>query len=201
MKAKPREVLQDTLALDRGYLVRRVENGLLGKSAAVVAMICVPMVSGCSGGESKREYKVPRALCGIAVDRSDLTAFLPVGKNISVTSDSGIDWRRCNVVVDNTSVVNVTQFWLEKGRTTAYFARGQTLDDPKESMEGGRFLYSGYEAFGKTKSCVDKKYGQELYTAVQAQGSKHRDADAMKRLILAYTREVEKSAACTTPPQ
>ncbi len=97
--------------------------------------------------------------------------------------------------------MNLTQFWLEKGRTTAYFARGQTLDDPTESEQGGRFLYSGYEAFGKTKTCVDKKYGQELYTAVQAQGSRHRDTDAMKRLIVAYTKEVEKSAACTTPPK
>ncbi|GAB2937973.1 hypothetical protein [Streptomyces heilongjiangensis] len=181
--------------------MERTEGGLPGKFAAVVTILCLPMIAGCGGEEPEREYAVPRTLCGTAVERNDLAEFLPAGKEISVTLHSGVDWQRCNVVVDKTSVVNVTQSWLEKGRTTAYYARGQTLDDPTESTQGGRFLYSGYEAFGKTKKCVDKKYGQELYTSVQAQGSKHRDAEAMKRLIIAYTNEVEKSAACDTPPQ
>lgn len=181
--------------------MRRAEIGLPGKFYVAVTMVCLPVIAACGGEEPEREYAVPRTLCGTAVVHKDLAAFLPAGKKISVTLRSGVDWKRCNVVVDKTSVVNVTQSWLEKGRTTAYYARGQTLDDPKESTQGGRFLYSGYEAFGKTKTCVDKKYGQELYTSVQAQGSKHRDADAMKRLIIAYTKEVEKSAACDTPPR
>lgn len=58
-------------------------------------------------------------------------------------------------------------------------------------------MYSGFEAFGKTRGCVDTRYKQELYTVVQAEGSKHRDAEAMKHLILAFTGEIEKSAECT----
>ncbi|WP_432031752.1 hypothetical protein [Streptomyces antibioticus] len=41
------------------------------------------------------------------------------------------------------------------------------------------------------------KHQQELYTVIQADGSKRRDADATKRLVLSSTEAVEESAACT----
>lgn len=68
-------------------------------------------------------------------------------------------------------------------------------------QKGGRFLYSGYEAFGRTQDCVDDEYGRELYTAVQARGPKHRETDAMKRLIVSYTEQVQDPAACAEGPR
>ncbi|WP_327343278.1 hypothetical protein [Streptomyces europaeiscabiei] len=154
-------------------------------------------LSGCSGDEAKREYAIPRTLCGIAIDSDGLTPFLPAGKKITVKGKSGGGINRCRVIVDDKIAATTTQAWLEDGRTTAYFATGQALDALDHSADGDRFRYSGNEAFGKTRNCVDTKYEQELYTAVQVSGSKHHDADAMKRLIISYTSQVEQSAECS----
>ncbi|GAA3310254.1 hypothetical protein [Streptomyces cinereospinus] len=159
--------------------------------AALLAALC-----GCGEEAPGRNYAVPAELCGIAVGTDDLAPFLPAGDAISVRAKSGGGVRSCQVVVDGRLVLTTTQAWLEEGRTTAYFAYGQSLEAVGHSAEDDRFRYSGNEAFGKTAGCVDSRYGQELYTAMQAQGSGHRDADAMKRLITSYTHEVESSAAC-----
>ncbi|MFJ4536656.1 hypothetical protein ACIP39_11910 [Streptomyces tibetensis] len=157
----------------------------------------VAVLSGCGGDESERGYAVPEDLCGVAVDAGELGPFLPDGKEITVRDKSGGGTTVCEVVVDNEKLaLRATQAWVQDGKTTAYFASSQTLTAPEESAEGDRLRYSGNEAFGKTRDCVDEQHGQELYTAVQAQGSDHKDVDAMKRLIAAYTSEVEGSTAC-----
>lgn len=89
----------------------------------------------------------------------------------------------CQVTVDNKLIFTTNQVWLEEGNTTAFVAARQSLDRPDHSAESGRFRHSEYEAFGKTRGCVDIKHKQELYTIVQASGSKNRDAEAMKRLL------------------
>ncbi|CAM5638305.1 hypothetical protein [Streptomyces aurantiogriseus] len=153
-------------------------------------------LSGCSGDEPKREYTVPDSLCGTAINADDLAPFLPAGKKITIR-DKSYSWTAiCKIVVDDTLIVTTSQTWLKEGTTTENFAYGQTLDTPKNSADEGRFRYSGYEAFGKTQNCVDTRNKQALYTAIQAQGSKHRDAEAMKRLIISFTKAVEKSAEC-----
>ena len=169
--------------------------------AVALVIVFATSLSGCSEDEAKREYATPRTLCGTAIDSDDLAPFLPAGKKITVKGTSGGGINRCKVIVDNKIVATATQAWLEDGRTTAYFATGQALDPLDHSTDGDRFRFSGNEAFGKTRNCIDAKYKQELYTAVQAQGSTHSDADAMKRLIVAYTGEVEESVACTAGAQ
>ncbi|MEU0589714.1 hypothetical protein [Streptomyces sp. NPDC006132] len=154
-------------------------------------------LTGCGGDEQQREYAIPRTLCGTAVDSDTLAPFLPSGRKITVRNKSYSGAKDCQVIVDKKLVFTTTQVWLEEGSTTAFVAARQSLDSPGQSTEAGRFRYSGYEAFGKTRGCVDTKYKQELYTIMRAEGSKHRDADAMKRLIVSYTKEVEKSPECT----
>lgn len=158
--------------------------------------VLVAALSGCDGDESERDYAVPQDLCGVAVDAGDLGPFLPDGKEITVRDKSGGGTKVCEVVVDDKLALRATQAWVEEGKTTAYFASSQSLEAPEHSAEDERFRYSGNEAFGKTEGCVDTEQRQELYTAVQAQSSEHKDADAMKRLITAYTDEVEASPSC-----
>ncbi|WP_151772437.1 hypothetical protein [Streptomyces abyssomicinicus] len=98
--------------------------------------------------------------------------------------------------MDGKLAVRTVQKWWQGGRDTAYYLRSQTLDRVEETAEEGRFVYSGWQGFGRTEDCVDAKYEQELYTGIQAYGSDHRDAEAVKRLIVSFTAEVEKSEGC-----
>ncbi|MGW6927182.1 hypothetical protein ACWGA9_38965 [Streptomyces sp. NPDC054950] len=166
-------------------------------SVAALTILVFP-VAGCGEEEQKREYAIPGTLCGTTVDRDDLTPFLPAGRKITVKETSYSGSNGCQVIVDDKLIMTTTQMWMEEGTTTALFAARQSLDTPDKSTENGRFVYSGFEAFGKTRDCVDTKYQQALYTVIQAEGSKHRDPEAMKHLILAFTGEIEKSAECTT---
>jgi hypothetical protein len=165
-------------------------------SAAILTTLTLA-ITGCGGDEQKREYAIPSTLCGTTVDSDALTPFLPAGQKITVKDKSYSGAKGCQVAVDSKLIFTTSQVWLEEGNTTAFVAARQSLDKPSHSADSGRFRYSEYEAFGKTRGCVDTKYKQELYTIMQASGSKHRDAEAMKRLIISYTKEVEKSAECT----
>ncbi|MFF9493798.1 hypothetical protein [Streptomyces flaveolus] len=159
------------------------------------------MVVGCSHDEEDRDYAVPDQLCGMPVAEKELTPFLPAGNQIKVSEEDYSGTRMCMVTVDRTLVLTTTQAWIEQGRTTAYFIAGQTLKKIDHSIQAGRFWFSGNEGFGKTRDCVDRRYKQELYVAIQAQGSKHSDPDAMKRLITSYAGEVEGSAECMAGSQ
>jgi hypothetical protein len=163
-------------------------------AAATAALVTT--LSACGADEQKRDYAIPGELCGITVASDDLIPFLPAGKYLEVQGKETSGVKTCQVIVDKKLVVTATQAWLKEGKSTSYFAYSRSLGTQEHSTEGDRFRYSGNEAFGKTNGCVDTRYGRELYTAVQAQGSEHRDADAMKRLITSYTSEVETSAAC-----
>ncbi|MEV5551765.1 hypothetical protein AB0L35_37510 [Streptomyces sp. NPDC052309] len=167
----------------------------------LAAVIVLATVAGCSSEKPERDYAVPDDLCGTPVSAKELTPFLPAGKQIKVSEEDHAGTKICNVVVDGTLVLTATQAWVAQGKTTAYFLAGQTLEEIKHSADSGRFRFSGNESFGKTRNCTDRRYKQELYVALQAQGSEHSDADAMKRLITSYTERVEESAACTAGSQ
>ncbi|MEU0678182.1 hypothetical protein ABZ330_36065 [Streptomyces sp. NPDC006172] len=165
-------------------------------TAALAAVLA--FAAGCSTGEQNREYAIPESLCGTAVDANDLESFLPAGRKITVREKEYSGSKICEVVVDDTLIATASRIWLKEGTTTMNFAYGQTTHTPESSAEEGRFRYSENEAFGRTRNCLDPRGKQVLYTAIQAQGSKHRDAEAMKRLIISFTAVVEKSTECTT---
>jgi hypothetical protein len=164
-------------------------------SVAILTTLTLAL-TGCGGDEQQREYAIPSTLCGTAVDSDTLTPFLPTGHKITVKEKSYSGAKGCQITVDNKLIFTTSQVWLEEGNRTAFVAARQSLNRASHSAESGRFRYSEYEAFGKTRGCVDTKYKQELYTIMQASGSEPRDAEAMKRLIISYTNEVEKSAEC-----
>lgn len=167
-----------------------------GAVSATTLTLLVVLLAGCGDEGQKREYAVPDTLCGTAVDTDALSPFLPAGKEITVRDRSYSGSKGCEVVVDDKLVMTTTQLWMQEGTTTSLVAARQSLDDPDRSAGNGRFVYSGYEAFGKTRTCVDTEYKQELYTVIQAEGSERRDSEGMKRLIMSFTDEVEKSADC-----
>ncbi|WP_234386704.1 hypothetical protein [Streptomyces scabiei] len=163
-------------------------------SGAIAFLITL---SGCAGNQEKREYSAPKSACDTPINAKALSPFLPAGKKINtkITTDS----RRilkCAISVDGQLIVQTSQEWWND-MSVFEFARGMTLDDPDQQTDNDRYVYSGYQAFGKVAGCQSSKHkDQVLYAAVQAVGSKHRDAAAMKQLITDYIDAIEESDQC-----
>lgn len=157
-----------------------------------VATICA--LSSCDEGGKEREYAIPDRLCGRPIT-SDIADFLPPGNDISMERETHTATTVCEVAVDHKLVLTTTTAWRSANDSTASFAQ-RALAPTKHSAEEGRFRYSGSEAFGRTQNCVAHDGDRALFTAVQALGSEHRDAEAMKRLITSFTASVEKSQEC-----
>lgn len=166
--------------------------------AVVVVSSLLVVASGCSESEQSRKYTTPSALCGTPVDASEITPFLPGGDSISVREEKSSTRKSCKVIVDNKVVATVVQEWLESGQVTSDFVTLQTLETVDKSADGGRYIYSGDQAFGKTRTCKDDRHDQELYVSIQFWDAKHKDADSMKRLIVDFTGKVEKATECTS---
>ncbi|MFF9770432.1 hypothetical protein ACF1GT_28290 [Streptomyces sp. NPDC014636] len=177
---------------------RRPLAGLRLAATVTVASTLLVTLSGCSGEDEEREYAPPQSLCGIPVDAKALAPFLPPRRKLSVKQEvANGNTARCVVLVDTRLPVQTSEQWLSGNHDTAYFVAGQPNSELSHQADGGRFLYSGNEAFGKTRKCVSKKLlGSELFTAFQVFTSDHRDANAMKQLIVSYTNAVEKTDTC-----
>jgi hypothetical protein len=181
------------MSLIRRFPVARI-GGLLVVGLALAA---------CSSGNSQeqREYAIPGNLCGTVVDRDELTAFLPSGKKLT-TREKYLDDKklteRCEVLVDGQLVVQTSREWWPDKESTGWFANSKTRNDLGHQDDDGRFLYSDYEAFGKTEDCrrTTDAYEYAMFTGIQAFGSEYRDADAMKRLIISFTDAVQQSSDC-----
>ena len=163
----------------------------------------VEQSSFCSPGTSqtKREYAVPDELCGTPIDHDALNKFLPPGKELDTDEQEHSDgktWlnKKCSVLVDGIPIVSTTRKWGPRDESTSQFA--YTSPKPGHRADSGRFLYSDYLAFGKTKNCtrIIKNDAYAMFTSIDAYDSKHRDANAMKNLITHFTDAVEKSSDC-----
>ncbi|MGZ0202927.1 hypothetical protein ACNFR7_22405 [Streptomyces sp. RM1] len=177
--------------------VRAILRPVAAVSAAAALLVAL---CGCGGTKEKREYAVPRALCGIPVDSKTLTPFLPGGRTLTTKQKLSDGWGvRCEVRVDSHLAAQTSLQWLADAPNTTYFVGGQANSKLDHRAEGGRFLYSGWEAFGETRNCTSKKLlGARLFTAFQMYSAEHRDANAMKHLITDYTNAAEKTDTCAS---
>lgn len=162
-----------------------------------IGVTLVSALSACSSTQEHSEYKVPNSLCGTRIDAKLFSTFLPPGEKLTTKASSATpNSTKCAVSVDGKLVAQTSQeWWNDMG--VLEFARGMTLDDPTDQSEDGRYAYSDYQAFGKTKGCTASEHkNQVLYTAIQFPGSEHRDSDSMKKLVVDYTNSVQASSAC-----
>lgn len=163
-------------------------------SPVLVCVAATCALSSCSTEENGQGYTVPEMPCEYSVS-NDVADFLPPGNDISIHRNTHSSTTVCEVAVDRKLVLTTTTAWRSAEDSTASFTQ-RALDILQHSADKGRFRYSDYEAFGKARNCVAHEGDRALYTAVQAVGSKHRDAEAMKRLIESFTAAVEASQEC-----
>ncbi|MFH9202806.1 hypothetical protein ACH4KT_36015 [Streptomyces anulatus] len=181
-----------------GSLRRRRFIGRVVSLSAAVTLAAT--LSACSGDEPpKKAYTVPPSLCGITVDPALVKAVLPGGESLTTaTTKPNGGTVRCNLSVDGKEALSLAQTWWTQGQTTATVSQGYSNTDDGTMSEDERFVYTGKAGVGKTvPSCkVSGQPEQDLYIAVETRDTGVDDPDAIEKLLVAYTKAVEGTAAC-----
>ncbi|MEV4880455.1 hypothetical protein [Streptomyces cyaneofuscatus] len=157
-------------------------------------------LSACSDDEPpKKAYTVPTSLCGITVDPALVKAVLPGGDSLtSATVKPNGGTVRCNLSVDGKEALSLAQAWWGEGDSAAWVAQGYSHTDNGTLSEDERFVYTGRAGVGQTvSSCeVSEHPEQDLYIVVETRDTGIDDPAAIEKLLIAYTKAVEESAAC-----
>ncbi|MEU4178844.1 hypothetical protein [Streptomyces sp. NPDC026589] len=142
---------------------------------------------------------MPTSMCGMPVDPALVKAALPGGDTLtSATQKPNGGTVRCNLSVDGKLVLSLAQAWWSEGHTTAAVSQAYPGTDDGKLSDDLRFLHTGQAGVGKTvSSCKASEHPeQDLYTTVETRDSGVDDPAAIEKLLVAYTKAVEGSAAC-----
>ncbi|MGA5424188.1 hypothetical protein [Streptomyces lavendulocolor] len=164
-------------------------------------MIVLAAVSGCNTTEQEREFEIPKALCGMAIDPGHLEVVLPSdGKTLSTRSSDLVGYDRCVVTVDGVAVLSATREWLRANTTVTSVAssvRGVKIDHVSEDR---RYAWGAQGAVSQV-SCPkpkEKHQDMQLWVKIFTANGGRPDEDRMRALVLDYTRAVSESDECTT---
>jgi hypothetical protein len=181
-----------------GSLRRRRFIGRVVSLSAAVALAAT--LSACSGDEPpKKAYTVPPSLCGITVDPALVKAVLPGGDSLTTaTTKPNGGTVRCNLSVDGKEALSLAQAWWGDRDSATGVAQGYANTDGGKLSDDLRFVHTGKAGVGKTvPSCKATEHPeQDLYAVVETRDTGVDDPEAIKKLLIAFTKAVEGSAAC-----
>ncbi|MGQ4718666.1 hypothetical protein ACUN22_33910 [Streptomyces anulatus] len=182
----------------RGSLRRHRFVGSAVSLSAAVALAAT--LSACSGDEPpKKAYTVPTSLCGITVDPALVKAVLPGGDSLTTaTTKPNGGTVRCNLSVDGKEALSLAQAWWGDRDSATGVAQGYANTDGGKLSDDLRFVHTGKAGVGKTvPSCKATEHPeQDLYAVVETRDTGVDDPEAIKKLLIAFTKAVEGSAAC-----
>ncbi|MFB8379463.1 hypothetical protein [Streptomyces rubiginosohelvolus] len=174
---------------------------LIGPATSLTAAVALAAtLSACSGDEPpKKAYTVPTSLCGITVDPALVKDVLPGGDSLTTaTVKPNGGTVRCNLSVDGKEALSLAQAWWGDRDSATGVAQAYAHTDNGTLSEDERFVYTGRAGVGQTvSSCeVSEHPEQDLYIVVETRDTGIDDPEAIEKLLLAYTKAVEGSAAC-----
>ncbi|WP_164540995.1 hypothetical protein [Streptomyces abyssomicinicus] len=179
---------------------KRVPTTVRGLSAAALAAamaMAVGLTSGCSGGE-ERAYRTPSDLCGTAVPADALEPFLPGGEKVAVKEEQPAeDTLRCRVSVDGEQVfVASLELRERRGGVFQLFGLNAGMKDGGPAEGDDDLMYTERGAVSRLKGCATPDDDKVLYTSLEVLPKDVGDAQAMRRLATAYTKEAQQSDMC-----
>ncbi|MEU6668216.1 hypothetical protein [Streptomyces sp. NPDC046727] len=168
-------------------------------TAAAVAVTVLGLISGCSEPVAKKEYDVPRALCGMPVDSGLLSPFLPAGKKVRVVETRPVPSRKlCRVDVDGKWALMANLQWWEEDVDVSTVVLANPQTDKSAQSTDDDFFYTGSGAVKLVKGCKNRDHTRHLlYTSVQLSDPDRGDTAAMKKLATAFTEAVGRSDECS----
>jgi hypothetical protein len=157
------------------------------------------MLVGCSDSGEKRDYRVPSALCGVAVAPEIVSALLPPGERLSFEEKRPVHRRaECRANVDGQVALIVSQEWWEDSDTLVDVAASvPQLESAVLSDDSNTYMNSPTGAVMKASGCDSPDHpGHSLFTALEVHADGVDNAEATKKLITTYTQAVEDSDTC-----
>ncbi|MFG3156169.1 hypothetical protein ACGF7W_29485 [Streptomyces sp. NPDC048219] len=162
-----------------------------------MTLVVLGGLAACSEAGQKQEYSVPTSLCGVPVDQAALSHLLPPGKRVASQEKTPVPSRhRCQVNVDQKAALMASQEWWEEGAGVVDVARGIPQLKSAKLTGDGKSLITATGAVKSARCSGTQHPGHSLFVTVQVYADDVDDATAMEKFVTAYTRSVEKSAAC-----
>ncbi|MGW2080574.1 hypothetical protein ACWCOW_27155 [Streptomyces sp. NPDC001939] len=153
------------------------------------------LLAACSSPAPKRQYALPKSLCGIKISGAALEPVLPPGKKISAQSTSAVGTSRCRLQVDGKIIFSssIEQRDIDAtARDVAVFAFGVNPDDA--STANGRFIYSKTGAVGRVECPNSTAAEANLWVTARVPDAS--SASDMRHFIEEYAAATAKSGAC-----
>ncbi|WBO63480.1 hypothetical protein [Streptomyces camelliae] len=168
-------------------------------TAATSLFVMFGMMVGCSTSDEKKEYDVPRALCGISVSPDLVDPFLPPGKKLKVLDTRPVPTRKiCRLDVDGKwALMANLEWWADDVSISTVAGANPQLGSAKPS-DNEAYFSSGTGAVVQVTGCKNPEHkGQLLYTSLRVRDSGLADTTAMKKLATIFTKAVGKSDECS----
>ncbi|MER7110943.1 hypothetical protein [Streptomyces sp. NPDC000229] len=167
---------------------------------AVTAQLAL-VLAACSQPEEKRSFTVPPDLCGTPVPTAAVDAVLPrSGKTLKTHAPSReVGGTHCRVVVDGTTVFSAISEWQVDPSVRKAARINPYIDLDEHTSADGTYMWSGKGGVRRIPCPVaakDHPDRNQLFVRVLIYNDKFSDADAAKKLLLAYAKSVADSAAC-----
>ncbi|MET9861343.1 hypothetical protein ABZY93_18875 [Streptomyces smyrnaeus] len=169
------------------------------KLVALLVLVGSLLIPGC-GGEQKREYAVPGALCGIKVSARLLEPLLPPGKSLrtdlnDTLPDHGII--DCNILVDGEIALIANQTWRDKHHSALSLATLQPEMEPEDLRGDADFQYSRKGAAKRVSCPHPAKPKEDLFALTRIPGPQEPDVSDVKAFAKNYSKGVAASRQCS----
>ncbi|MET8562029.1 hypothetical protein ABZV75_16090 [Streptomyces flaveolus] len=155
---------------------------------------------GCSSEESKREFTVPKSLCGVSVPADALSRLLPAsGKHITADQSGSLDDGSgvCAVKVDADTVLEVSGERIDAGDSARNILRSRlSVHQDQKSAENNSIAYADHAAVSLIRCRGADIQEEDISTLIKVLKPARPDESAMKKLIQGYTRSLKGQEPC-----
>ncbi|WNO71940.1 hypothetical protein [Streptomyces sp. AM8-1-1] len=159
------------------------------------------LLTACSEPEEKRSFSLPPDLCGTPVPAAALDAVLPKsGKSVKTAARSReVGDTNCRVAVDGTTAVSAINEWRADPSVKKAADINPYIELDEHTGEDGTYMWSGKGGVRRIPCPVaakDHPDRNQLFVRILIHDEKFSDADAAKKLLLAYAKAVADSPDC-----
>lgn len=181
------------------------------RRALAMTVLSILAASACSDSP-EREYAIPKSLCKIPVSEKLIEPLLPPGKVLEETYDPQQRLRFCTLTVDRTGAIEIKEEWHNSKKNVRSVAREIGGSYPSWSPDRSYiFMQRGAATLLRCHNPAMKisrdenhaagpKVPAEKYsirvTANYPEDDAKANKTALKKLILAYTKTVQKRLPC-----